>query len=319
MVNGFIPLARTESITGWITVDEEKAREIRVLRSGHSIIGGIYPNYQESIFGTFYYMETIKFLLPYKSTEERGNVLQIGLGIGVSAKDLIEDDYKVDIIEIDPIVYNYSRTYFELPEPNKVYLEDGRTVLENKIKGSSYDFILHDVFTGGTVPSTLFSIEALQLCKYAMKPDGVLVLNFVGGILGPYNMAFEMVATTLRAVFPYMRLFTEDFKDNEEEVVSNLINLVFFVSDKPIEFDLPPISPTYRSIKEHAITHMEKYEVKLEKYLPQLTKDLELIDKYHSMVVTDKDNKLNQVQHHSAYEHWYKMKELFPLEYWVKY
>ncbi|CAG8847651.1 7208_t:CDS:2, partial [Racocetra persica] len=36
-------LARNESITGWIEVVEEtKPRNIRVLRAGHSLLGGVF-------------------------------------------------------------------------------------------------------------------------------------------------------------------------------------------------------------------------------------------------------------------------------------
>jgi hypothetical protein len=56
-VDGYKVLAREESITGWISVLEEKERKIRVLRSGHCLLGGIYTDYNESIFHNFYVMD----------------------------------------------------------------------------------------------------------------------------------------------------------------------------------------------------------------------------------------------------------------------
>lgn len=54
---GYQMLARNESITGWLTVINEHDRNVTILRSGHSIIGGVFNDYGESIFDSFYYME----------------------------------------------------------------------------------------------------------------------------------------------------------------------------------------------------------------------------------------------------------------------
>lgn len=55
-------LARNESVTGWISVvDEHISRRndlhIRVMRAGHSLIGGMYAETGDSIFGSFYIPE----------------------------------------------------------------------------------------------------------------------------------------------------------------------------------------------------------------------------------------------------------------------
>ncbi|KAF9427045.1 hypothetical protein BGZ94_005573, partial [Podila epigama] len=54
-------LARNESVTGWISVVDEHTKRndfhIRVMRAGHSLIGGMYAETGDSIFGTFYIPE----------------------------------------------------------------------------------------------------------------------------------------------------------------------------------------------------------------------------------------------------------------------
>ncbi|RUO95939.1 hypothetical protein BC936DRAFT_142932, partial [Jimgerdemannia flammicorona] len=57
-------LARTESITGWISVVEElpPGRNIRLLRAGHSILGGIFRATGDSVFGAFYFMEAVRLV-----------------------------------------------------------------------------------------------------------------------------------------------------------------------------------------------------------------------------------------------------------------
>ncbi|KAF9334620.1 hypothetical protein BG006_001803, partial [Podila minutissima] len=61
-VNGnYTILARNESVTGWISVVDELTKRndlhIRIMRAGHSLIGGMYAETGDSIFGTFYIPE----------------------------------------------------------------------------------------------------------------------------------------------------------------------------------------------------------------------------------------------------------------------
>jgi hypothetical protein len=48
---------RIESITGQLSVVDESTRNFRMLRSGHSLIGGQYSATNDSIYASFYYME----------------------------------------------------------------------------------------------------------------------------------------------------------------------------------------------------------------------------------------------------------------------
>lgn len=304
----YTTLARQESITGWVSVCQEAKRRVRVMRSGHSIIGGTFIDHDESIFGSFYYMEGVQYIKrPVTNQPSTNRALQIGLGIGVSAKSLTQAGVAVDVVELDPVVYDYARRYFKLPKPANVFIQDGHAFLQTVANASDYDYILHDVFTGGTVPSSLFSVEALQLCKHALKPNGILALNYVGGVLPPYNASFATVTSTLQEVFSHVRVFTEEFHTDQD--LASLINLVFFAADFKISFNPFPPFQDPQSIKAQSLTSLLKYEVKLDKYLPSIL----------PQPITEHYNPLTQLQHVSAYTHWYKMKELFPLEFWQHY
>lgn len=310
----YTTLARKESITGWVSVCQEAKRRVRVMRSGHSILGGTFIDYDESVFGSFYYMEAVQYIKRVdnpdqliESTTSPTRALQIGLGIGVSAKSLTKVGVAVDVVEIDPVVYDYARHYFKLPKPANVFIQDGHAFLRSVANASSYDYILHDVFTGGTVPSSLFSVEALQLCKRALKPNGILALNYVGGVLPPYNSSFATVTSTLQSVFSHVRVFTEEFHSDQD--LASLINLVFFAADFPISFNPFPSFQDPQSIQAQSLNSLVQYEIKLDQYLPSPTPP----------PITEHYNPLLQLQHVSAYTHWYKMKELFPLEFWQHY
>ncbi|KAJ3066603.1 hypothetical protein HK102_007604, partial [Quaeritorhiza haematococci] len=242
-------LARQESNTGIVSVVEDSSRYggVRVLRCDHSLIGGIYPKYNnDSIFGGFYFMDFVRFITRPAREGVKKRVLNIGLGVGIATTALMENNYAdVDVIEIDPVVYKYAREHFNMPEPASVHITDGRKFLDDLVvdleeKGSEegvYDFVIHDVFTNGYVPPGLFSVESLQAVRRVMVEGGILGLNYVGMINSTSTIA---VAYTLLEVFPYLVCFSDSTLDEDRD--EKLQNMVFFASTKPITFHLPPLN-----------------------------------------------------------------------------
>lgn len=88
------------------------------------------------------------------------------------------------IVEIDPAVYDAARTYFGLPDPGegRVFLEDARGWVHNaqlaveKSEREPFDIIIHDCFSGGGVPSHIFTLEFWKELKGIVKPDGVVAV-----------------------------------------------------------------------------------------------------------------------------------------------
>ena len=101
--------------------------------------------------------------------------LQLGLGIGVSADALARLGEIVDIIEIDPLIYEYAVTWFGLQThaDAKVFLEDAHDVIP-RLAPNQYHVIMHDVFTGGLMEGSLFTKEFLGSLAKLLKPNGVL-------------------------------------------------------------------------------------------------------------------------------------------------
>ncbi|KAJ1956094.1 hypothetical protein IWQ62_005385, partial [Dispira parvispora] len=205
---------REESVTGWISVIKNEQSRYMALRSGYSFIGGRWEDPNESIFITFYAMEGARLVegrAKNDSQPQRG--LQLGLGVGICTDSLQRSGVLMDVVEIDPVVYRFARKYFDLQEPHQVYLQDGRAFIEHVAQNETYDYIFHDVFAGGSVPASLFSVEALEQVKRILKPDGVLALNFVGSHMPPNHRAFLYVWKTLAAVFPNVVCHPESTKD----------------------------------------------------------------------------------------------------------
>ena len=88
------------------------------------------------------------------------------------------------MIEIDPEVYSASRQYFGLPDldSDRVFLEDARVVVAEKRRSTQhsnsdkYDYVVHDCFSGGGVPTHLFTLQFWEDLKAIMNPEGVVAV-----------------------------------------------------------------------------------------------------------------------------------------------
>ena len=96
------------------------------------------------------------------------------------------------IVEIDPAVYDAARCFFGLkdPGPGHVFLEDARGwVAERRTAieaGNAaidvgddkvfYDIVVHDCFSGGSVPKHVFTMEFWDDLKSVMHEDGVVAV-----------------------------------------------------------------------------------------------------------------------------------------------
>lgn len=84
------------------------------------------------------------------------------------------------VIELDPTVYKFATRYFGFPSPHNVIIQDAITFVE-KFKATeedrmTYDYIVHDVFTGGAEPVQLFTQEFLQGLSDMLNADGVIAI-----------------------------------------------------------------------------------------------------------------------------------------------
>merc|ERR1711974_64931 len=83
---------------------------------------------------------------------------------------------KTTVVEIDPAVSEYARSYFGCPKPSGGILTmDARRFFADNT--GKYQYIVHDVFTGGALPIKLFTSEAWKDVKRALAPQGVLAVQ----------------------------------------------------------------------------------------------------------------------------------------------
>lgn len=247
-------LARQESLTGYVSVVENYAdNAFRLMRCDHSLLGGEWlvtpesykkgQRQKESIFAVFVLLEAVRLvedpeLQPIKSVpraldvkpvpDSEKSALVIGLGIGTAPNALIAHGLNTTIVELDPVVHKYATQFFGLsPNHNAVISDAVRYVAEKSVSApKSYDYIIHDVFTGGAEPVYLFTTEFMQGLYNLLKDDGAVAINYAGDLtLG----STKLVLNTIHAVFPACRLFRDSpAPDDHKEGDSDFINMVIF-------------------------------------------------------------------------------------------
>lgn len=81
-------------------------------------------------------------------------------------------------MEIDPIVYDFAVKYFNLPARHTAVIEDAISWGNKNVAtlANHFDYIIHDVFTGGAEPIELFTEEFLVTLRALLSPSGVIAI-----------------------------------------------------------------------------------------------------------------------------------------------
>lgn len=98
-----------------------------------------------------------------------------GLGVGTTPSALIHHGIETTIVELDPVVHKFATEYFHLPSNHIAAIEDA-TAFVKRTPPAQYDYIVHDVFTGGVEPLELFTLEFLESLSSLLKDDGVIAI-----------------------------------------------------------------------------------------------------------------------------------------------
>jgi spermidine synthase len=137
---------------------------------------------------------------------EPKEVLLVGLG-GASMPKFFRRYYPeatMDIAEIDPMVVEVAKKYFEfIEDPRmKVYVKDGRVFLSKSEK--KYDLIFLDAYNTNSIPFHLTTKEFMEEVRRNLKPDGAVVSNIWSPTLNRY---FEAEIKTFQVAFPELYIF----------------------------------------------------------------------------------------------------------------
>ncbi|CCX32345.1 S-adenosyl-L-methionine-dependent methyltransferase [Pyronema domesticum] len=318
-------IARTESVTGYVSVLDNFEMGYRVLRCDHSLLGGewqrapkgfpVGEKFKEPIYAIFVTMEAVRLVEPAPKNE-KPSALAIGLGIGTSTDAMIRHGIQTDIVELDPAVYKYATEYFGLSKNHTAYLEDAVGFIEREVaKGEKkYEYILHDVFTGGAVPASLFTLEVFEGLKALLAEDGVVAINWAGDLKLP---AARSIIRTIRHVFQNCRVFREE-PATEDDIKKgrDFTNMVIFCTPSPLPYSFrrPVQSDLLGSYARQRFLY-PKYEIDLEEYWGKEA----MMDQETTLLREGNVDMLREWQKKSAVGHWSVIRTVVPGGVWENY
>lgn len=100
------------------------------------------------------------------------------MGIGTLPAALVAHGVDTTVVEIDPVVHEFASKYFQLPSNHTPVIADAVAYTDTLVNttDSKFDYIVHDVFTGGAEPVPLFTLEFLSNLEALLKPNGVVAI-----------------------------------------------------------------------------------------------------------------------------------------------
>ncbi|EPZ34228.1 hypothetical protein ROZALSC1DRAFT_29520 [Rozella allomycis CSF55] len=129
-----------------------------------------------------------------------------GLGAGSTTNALIENKFNYD-----PEVVRLATEYLHFKRDNvqKILIEDAAKAI-TRLDNETYDLVMHDLFTGGTIPKQCFTRHFFTELKGKMKMNGIL-------------------GVARCKVY-------DDVFDHDEQINRNFVLNIIFCSDAPIDF-----------------------------------------------------------------------------------
>lgn len=166
---------------------------------------------RQPLTGHFEYVDY--FHMPWLWNDRITNVLMIGLG-GGSVQRLWQawhPSVNIDTAEIDPMVHQVARDYFQLRETDqfKVHIADGRQFLKRST--TRYDVVILDAYGrnryGSYIPSHLVTKEFFELVRDHLTTNGVVAYNVIGSLQGVRSDLIGAMCRTMKSVFPHIYFF----------------------------------------------------------------------------------------------------------------
>ncbi|KAI8955463.1 S-adenosyl-L-methionine-dependent methyltransferase [Xylaria longipes] len=314
--NGWSLVDRWESNTGYVSVLDSYANGYRVMRCDHSLLGGEWTKFgrnivAEPVYSVFTQLEAVRLVqVPGKVPDNEAHALNIGLGIGTTPSALISHGIDTTIVEIDPVIHKFASKYFGLPPNHTAVIEDAVSwsQLNAPTLHEHYNYIVHDVFTGGAEPVDLFTDDFLKGLKHMLKPNGVIVINYAGDFTLP---PLSIVINTIKDIFPSCRIFRENespAKDKVEEAGRDFDNVMIFClkTDDKITFRKPVEADYLKSISRRQFL-VPQHEVPLSAFSSR---------EEVGILRSNETDKLAKWHDQSALRHWDVMRTVIPGEIW---
>ncbi|KAG9017215.1 hypothetical protein FRB90_001325 [Tulasnella sp. 427] len=349
---GFRYMRCDHSLLGGVWIGEERIGSLQTTRLENLPAGGTDlegVKLGDPIYSAFMLQDGIRLFERGPSVPAEPTALVIGLGAGIMARGFNLLNISTTIVEIDPAVHEFAYRFFNLtghppiatvsndsspftipPQVDQSHHMDARRYVQERAKVLNgmrpikeelrYDYVVHDVFTGGSVPAHLFTTEMWADVKSVMRLDGILAVNFAGYLVSDASRA---ILTTLEESFELCRIFHDriDAIDEGFKKDDDFINMVFFCTQSP-SIELSTRDPEDRDfvnshMKRYLFTRFEKLEIPRERIIGSEFSPVHTNREQY--ILKDEFNILAEVQQKTAVDHWKLMREVLPAETWEAY
>jgi len=326
-------LDRSWSNTGYISVLENVDLQYRALRCDHSLLGGEWQitearraegwTVNEPIFAVFDMLEAVRLIEMEPMIPDReAHALIIGLGIGTAPKAFFEHGIESVVLELDPVVEQYARKHFGLPREQRVEIADAVQWVSRTPKLQRFNYIIHDVFTGGAEPLALFTEKFLSNLRALLEVDGVIALNYAGTLNA---LLTTRALNTIYKVFDgQCRLFRESPAEDKSIVSSaatddDFSNIVVFCrnSPGPITFR-NPIEADFLgswSRRQHLLPKPES-EIQFPRHRQGVAGEAQRSESHPQVLKAGEEKSWLKQQAESAKRHWHVMRREIPDAVW---
>ncbi len=159
----------------------------------------------------------------------KGNALLLGLGGGVIANLLSQNDYRVTSVEFDERVINVAKRFFYLNKNITTHCDDARHYIN--VCDKKFNLIVFDLFKAEEQPSYVITQESLKKLKTLLTNNGVMLINSHGYLAGNRGLGTQCLLSTLKnAGFDLKICTTSEYEDYR--------NLIIIASLKPLSVTL---------------------------------------------------------------------------------
>jgi len=217
-------------------------------------------------------------------------------------------------------VHRLATKYFDLPSEHTAVLQDAVAWVDDEAaKGTrKYDYIIHDVFTGGAEPLSLFTDVFLGNLRSLLNPSGAIALNYAGDlgldltsrILNTIDHAFDGQCKIYRDQPPTPSSDAET-SSRTDAPKEDFLNMVVFCrnSPGPIVFREPTAADFLGSkSREHHLLPRPELEIDF-----PLRRDE---DRRGEILRRGEEGAWRSQQAESAIRHWQIMRKVLPDAVW---
>lgn len=245
-------------------------RSARFLKQDSNNSSAMYLESDDLVYPYVQYALFYKYLIPSPD-----NFLMLASGAYTipRAIHLEEPEANIDVVDIEPGLYDLAVSFFRLPTSTKItdHVIDARAYINTSNK--KYDYVFIDVFNSGQfVPQHLITQEFFLALKNDLNVNAIIIMNFIGTqpILTSGRTLSGSFTKTVASVFPNYRLYS-----GRNEHIHQQQNLIYIMRNG----DAPLLIPHNATIKiKGKDIEASKLEVNPEKIIH--TEDIVFTDDY---------------------------------------